>query len=405
VFIEPPNFNPRVADHQERCFTDVLRPNTDALIDFCNENLLGTHMRILFALPGLHRIDRGAEVAFISVAEGLSRLGHNVTLAGSGYTREGIYRFIHVASLNRARFERFPSFPFFRNETAYEELSFMPDLLRKYNPSEFDLTATCSFPYVNLALRRPVLNGRRPPHVFVTQNGDWPAQSDDAEYRFFGCEGLVCTNPDYFETNKNRWNCSLIPNGVDTTRFTPDKPSREKFGIPTDKKVVLMVSAFIASKRVDVAVEAVSRVPNAHLVVAGDGPQRAAILAQAKQLLPDRFTNLTLTPDQMPDLYRSADIFLHMSYAESFGNVFLEAMASGLPIVAHNSPRLRWIIGDNGYLLDTNNIADIARCLSELRPTTPKLRQKYQAAAQRYDWSNIAVEYEQFFSQVVNQHR
>ena len=85
-------------------------------------------MRVLFALPGLHRIDRGAEIAFISVAIELTKMGHDVALAGSGYAREGTpYRFLHIPSLSRRRFERFPAVPPFRDVTAYEELTFIPD--------------------------------------------------------------------------------------------------------------------------------------------------------------------------------------------------------------------------------------------------------------------------------------
>jgi NADPH-dependent glutamate synthase beta subunit-like oxidoreductase len=54
-------------------------------------------MRVLFALPGLHRIDRGAEIAFISVANELAKAGHQVTLLGSGPPKPGtLYRFIHA---------------------------------------------------------------------------------------------------------------------------------------------------------------------------------------------------------------------------------------------------------------------------------------------------------------------
>jgi len=360
-------------------------------------------MRILFALPGLHRIDRGAEIAFISVANALARRGHDVVLAGSGRERMGSsYRFIHVPSFPRRFFERFPTMPVFRDITTYEDLSFAPGLLWKYRPSAFDVTVTCSFPFTNWVLRRPTLGARRPPHVFVTQNGDWPARSNDAEYKLFGCEGLVCTNPDFHEMNKGRWFSALIPNGVDTQKFKNGKSNREQFNLPADRKIVLMVSALIESKRIDVAIDALSLIPDVHLVVAGDGPERVAILAKARQLLPDRFTNLVLSTEKMPDLYHSADMFLHMSFEESFGNIFPEALASGLPIIAHDSPRLRWIVGEYGKLLDTRNINDIAMCVAQITAPTETFREQIQQVAARFDWSRIGAEYEQFFNQVIS---
>src|SRR5262245_49923389 len=135
-------------------------------------------MRILFALPGLHRYDRGAEIAFISIATELSKAGDEVTLIGSGTNRAGApYRFIHAESVRRELFEWAPSLPILRQECAYEEATFVPGLLWRYRPVEYDVTVTCSFPFTNWVLRRPVLRGARPPHVFVTQNGDWPAQA------------------------------------------------------------------------------------------------------------------------------------------------------------------------------------------------------------------------------------
>ncbi len=252
-------------------------------------------MRVLFALPGLHRIDRGAEIAFISVAKELAKAGVTVTLIGSGKQREDTpYQFLHAGSVTRDRFQSFPSMPVLRNDCAYEELTFVPNLLWKYRPADYDVTVTCSYPFTNWILRRPTMSGRRPPHVFVTQNGDWPAHSTQSEFRFFGCDGLVCTNPDYYERNKDRWNCKLIPNGIDCARFQPGPPQRAAFGLPSERLIVLMVSALIPTKRVECGIEAVSRIPGAHLVVAGDGPLRSTIENTAAHLLPGRFSLLSL---------------------------------------------------------------------------------------------------------------
>ena len=92
-------------------------------------------VRILLALAGLHRVHRGAEVAFISVARELSKLGHEVTLIGSGPPRpEEPYRFIHAPAIARETFERWPSVPTLRSETAWEEATFVPGLLAKISP-------------------------------------------------------------------------------------------------------------------------------------------------------------------------------------------------------------------------------------------------------------------------------
>lgn len=354
-------------------------------------------MRIAFALPGFHRVERGAEIALLSVAQELAVLGNAVTVFGAGEARGGTaYRFRHVPAVRRERFERFPFVPPLRSDVMWEDMTFATALLRHYRPADFDAAITCSFPFTQLALRR-LGRGKRPLQVFVTQNGDWPARAGNAEYRLFSCDGLVCINPDYFEDNRARWRCALIPNGADLARFSPGPSERARFGMPNDRPVVLMVSALIESKRVLDGIRAVAMLPDAHLVVAGDGHLRDEAQELAAKVLPDRFSRLTLTAPEMPALYRSADAFLHMSLAESFGNVFVEAMACGLPIVGHDTPRLRWIVGDGPFLCDTQNPGQLGAALAAALDHGPA---SADPAIGRFAWQAIGAEYDRFLRQL-----
>jgi glycosyltransferase involved in cell wall biosynthesis len=359
-------------------------------------------VRIAFALAGLHRVDRGAEVAFIAVASELARAGHDVTLFGSGPARaESPYRFIHVPAARREKFERWPSLPAFRNETAWEEASFVPGLLARFRPGDFDITATCAFPFTNWALRRPRLGGPRPRHVFITQNGDWPAYSDKAEFRLFGCDGLVCTNPDYLARNRSRYRCALIPNGVDLERFRAGPAERERFGVPPSGPVILMVSALIASKNVAEGIAAVANIAGANLVVAGDGPLRDDLNRLAGELLPGRFRQLTVPAADMPALYRSADMFLHLSTNESFGNVFVEAMASGLPIVAYDTPRTRWIVGDDAFFTGLDQPEGLAAAINAALKAGSTAAAAMRLRAEAFGWPAVATLYNDFFAELV----
>ena len=354
-------------------------------------------LKLLFALPGFHRVDRGAEIALLSVASELALSGESVTVIGSGDPRpDAPYRYRRIASVPRERFERFPMFPPLRGETYWEDVTFAASLLLREQLSDYDATVTCSFPFTQWAMR--LKSPSSTVHLFVTQNGDWPAFSNASEYRFFECDGLICTNPDYFARNQQRWQCALIPNGVDTHRFGPGPSSREPFGLPADKPVVLMVSAFIESKRVLDGIKAVSELEDAFLAVAGDGPLREEARELAADLLPGRYRQLTLSAREMPDLYRSVDAFLHLSKVESFGNVFLEAWACGLPIVAHDSERLRWILGAGQFLCDTEDRQQLGQCLrsalSADKATAP-------AGIERFEWPSIATQYRGFIEAIL----
>jgi glycosyltransferase involved in cell wall biosynthesis len=354
-------------------------------------------MKLLFALPGFHRYDRGAEVALLSVASELAASGDQVTVAGSGESREGTpYEFVHIPAIRRERFEKFPTFPPLRSETAWEDATFAAGLTSRMVASSYDATITCAFPFTHWALR--LSRGSRPKHIFVTQNGDWPAQSDQSEYRFFHCEGLVCTNPDYFATNKHRWPSQLIPNGIDLGRFCRGAPERRRYGLPEGVPIILMVSAFIDSKRVLEGVRAVAALPDAFLAIAGDGPLRREANQLADDLLPGRYRQLVLSAEDMPGLYRSADAFLHLSLLESFGNVFLEAWASGLPIVGHDSDRLRWILGDDQFLCDTTDQSRLVQTLQQALKASPS---SSRTGIERFAWPAVADQYRVFLQHVL----
>ena len=232
-------------------------------------------MRVAFILPGLHRVVRGAEVAFEAIARELAQMKDvQVTLFGSGKPRENEpYRFIHVPNISREVFEHWPKIPVLRTEYIYEELTFATALIKYYQPEEFDIVVTCSYPFINWLLR--IYGTRhRPAHIHVTENGDWEVQGNRSEYRYFSCDGLVCINPEYYERNRGKWESILIPNGVDPNLFFPGPANRGTFDLPEDAPLALMVSALISSKRVCEGIMAASKVDDIKLVVCGDGPDR-----------------------------------------------------------------------------------------------------------------------------------
>ena len=87
-------------------------------------------MKLLFALPGFHRYDRGAEVALLSVASELARAEDEITVLGSGEPRpQAPYVYHSLPSIRREWFEAFPKFPPLRSETAWEDATFAANLV------------------------------------------------------------------------------------------------------------------------------------------------------------------------------------------------------------------------------------------------------------------------------------
>jgi glycosyltransferase involved in cell wall biosynthesis len=364
-------------------------------------------MKVFIALPGLHSIHRGAEVAFESLSQKLSELdGFEVTLAGSGAPDSGRpYRFLHTPMISREWFGKFPKFPPLRSEIRWEEMTFAWALRKHVRSERPDITVTCSYPFVSWALRGMINEkGKSSQHVFVTQNGDYPAHRSNSEFRWFHCDGLVCTNPRFHEAHKREWNSKLIPNGVDLSRFKPGADALADLGFPKDKKIVLMASALIPSKNVTAGVKAVALLDDVTLAIAGDGPCRDEVDGLARKLLPERYIRVTLSPDRMPDFYRSGDVFLHLSQEESFGNVYIEAMACGTPVVAHDYSTTHWILGNHASLLDTSDPRNIAATLQDvLQSPVADKKALHQFIAERFSWDAIANEYAGFFEKLEEQ--
>ncbi|MEO7051320.1 MAG: glycosyltransferase family 1 protein [Rhodanobacter sp.] len=125
--------------------------------------------------------------------------------------------------------------------------------------------------------------------------------------------------------------------GVDTRLFTPerrDSALRRSWGVHDDAPVVLCVGRIAAEKNLGLAVQAFRALhaclPGARIVLVGDGPQRDALDAA----YPDALFVGTKHDTELAAHYASADLFVFPSLSETFGNVVLEAMASGLALIA-----------------------------------------------------------------------
>jgi glycosyltransferase involved in cell wall biosynthesis len=116
---------------------------------------------------------------------------------------------------------------------------------------------------------------------------------------------------------------------------------------------------------------------------------------------------MTLPLDQMPDLYRSADVMLHPTFHESFGNVYAEALAIGIPVVAHDYSVTRWIYGeDHPGLVDAADLAAIADAVSRAIEQGPaEALSRASGAAARFSWTTIAKLYRDFLAEVHQRNR
>ena len=178
---------------------------------------------------------------------------------------------------------------------------------------------------------------------------------------------------------------TIIPNGIDLSMFeTVKNPGvlRKQLGIAEDAPIMLTVGRMDPEKRLDFIVDAfnllIDRVPNAHLVFAGDGGARKGVEEKANASKGKdhiHFLGMVNRAD-LPDIFHDADVFLSAPTTEVHPISVIEAIASGLPFVAVKDEAFEGMLenGMNGYEtpLDVNQYADI---LADLLPDRERLKQ------------------------------
>ena len=189
----------------------------------------------------------------------------------------------------------------------------------------------------------------------------------------------------------------VIGRGVDTALFSPQRRRadlRASWGAGADDPVALVVGRLAPEKGVPLALRAYRAMKEAQagakLVVVGEGPERRRLEADAPEAV---FTGL-LHGEELAAHYASADVFLFPSLTETFGNVVLEAMASGLAVVAYDDAGAAQHVesGGSGWLApcaDEGAFVDGAVRLGR----SAELRRRLGAAARRavlpLSWENI----------------
>ncbi|MGO9505340.1 MAG: glycosyltransferase [Streptosporangiaceae bacterium] len=179
----------------------------------------------------------------------------------------------------------------------------------------------------------------------------------------------------------------VISNGVEARMSAPAGAPEllaRRYGLPRDQPVILSVGRLSPEKRLDVLIDAAARLTRpAHVAIGGTGPQESALRAGVRQRgLTGRISFLGFVPDaDLPGLYRAADVFAIASEAELQSLTTMDAMASGLPVVAAGACALTELVSHDrsGYLFAPGDAAAMARYLDRLA-ADPPLRRRMGAA-------------------------
>lgn len=184
-----------------------------------------------------------------------------------------------------------------------------------------------------------------------------------------------------------------IPNGVDLKKFNVNG---EKIELNLEKPIFLCVAAFDSYKNIDKTILTVSKLPKGSLVILGQGSESENIKKMCDKYLSGRYLISKSSYDDLPKWYRSAQVFTLVSgFQEAFGNVYVEAMASGLPCVATNDDKRHEIIGGAGLFVNPNDIEEYKTAL--MKAVVLNWGEKPLRQAQKFSWEIIGkIYYEEF---------
>jgi len=191
---------------------------------------------------------------------------------------------------------------------------------------------------------------------------------------------------------------TLIPNGIDCAKFSPNGVKRDRILIVTrmfPRKGVQHLLRALAALRTDYEVN-----------IVGDGPYRETMQELARELaVPARFWGtLDNSSPQLKELYETSRIFVFPSETENFPIVLLEAMTAGLAIITTGNTGCEEVVGDSALLVNAGSPAAIAGRLGELI-ANPALCERLGRGARRraeefFDWPRVAEQYRRVFDGV-----
>lgn len=206
-------------------------------------------------------------------------------------------------------------------------------------------------------------------------------------------------------------NYRIIPNGIDTTRFSPAVESMgysEKFS-----PKILFVGRFEPRKGLKYLLQAFPMVlrefPSAKLIIVGAGVLKRYYHTYVEKYIKGHVIFVGyVSPEDLPKYYASCDIFCSPATSqESFGIVLLEAMSSGKPIVASDNAGYKTVMqdGDEGVFCKTSDVQSLAEKVISLLKDKKKMKRmglKGRAKALTYDWQIITKKIFNFYTEVLN---
>lgn len=298
----------------------------------------------------------GVQRLMVDEANELVRQGHDVWVVT--FEKERVGDSIMGECVLSSEHIRLISFPRLRSVAGYRSLI---ALLREVTP---DVLITHHW-FANTVGRIAALFVRIP-YVFSFEHSAYDRVKPTQQFLFDWAlqrvsTRVVAVSPDVRKSLLRHRvaseNIAVIRNGINLTRYAPVQD--------IEGKPFLFIGRLVGDKNVDVLLRALARVPSTRLSIAGDGPEREALMQLAHTLdINDRVEFLGVRYD-IPEILQNAQALVLPSRREGFGLVVIEALASGVPVIASETVAVHGVVRDgvNGACVPTGDVEALAQAM------------------------------------------
>ncbi|MFC1711438.1 glycosyltransferase family 4 protein [Patescibacteria group bacterium] len=362
-------------------------------------------MKIVFSHITSGLVHRGSEVSTHTLANYLAKKGHQVWLYQMGtINKKAEYKTKKIRFLLKPKYKK--------------DLTIFGKILQRLYLDYNSLIVL----FFSLKTVPDLLKLK--PNILIPTNGFWQiiickfvSMFTKSKIAIIGRAGIGWTDknniklkPDLFiglSTKAESWAKKMspgiksifLPNPINIKSFVNQT---KKVKLEAKRPIVLCVAALTPYKNIDKLIQAVSKIPNVSLVIAGRGELYSKLMVLGKKLLGNRFEIINCNYSYMNSLYKAGDVFVLLSdEKEAFGRVFLEAMTCGLPIVTIDLPQRKDIVGKNGFYVNSLDIQLIGEAIKKALKS--KIASQMKKQADKFDISKIGPKYEEALLKLENQ--
>lgn len=371
-------------------------------------------MHILQVTPYFFPHFGGVESHVLGLSENLIKMGHDVEVVTSRYSRMP-----ETETLNGIRITRLPQWINMYNTPIVTSIrQFVrrthADIIHVHSPPPFTErfaakgAKEAGKPFVvthHCDLELKGIFGNTAVNFYQNFLGKYPLEKADR---------VISTTESYATTSRTLWDTdvTVIPNAVDIKRFNLENKGeliRDKYSIGNDP-LALFVGRLVPHKGIGILIRSLSYTRKGKLLIVGDGPYKKWLIGLAKKLdLNERVVFVGPVDDYwLPSYYSATDVVIlpSTSRLEAFGIVGLEGMASGKPLILSDIPGVRDVISEKeGYIVEPLDPNAIAEALEKIWGAPEMAREMGKRGRERvealFSWEKVSKDVEEVFNEIL----